>query len=114
MDVLRVIIREGWPMGAMALSVAIFSRIDTVMLEFMRGSDAVGLYSAAYKLSDLSTVVPVMFTSAIYPIIARLHISSKSSFQYSYEKSVKFLFYIAVPMAFVVTLLADADHYHIL
>jgi O-antigen/teichoic acid export membrane protein len=100
------IVAEGWPMGAMALSVAIFSRVDMVMLEFMKGGIAVGLYSAAYKFSDLSTVIPIMFTSAIYPIIAKYYRSARSSFVYSYEKSLKILFYIAVPMAFLVTLFA--------
>ncbi len=84
---IKSIIREGWPMGAMVLSVAIFCRIDTVMLQFMDGETAVGLYSTTFKLSDLSTAIPVMFTSAVYPIIAKYYHSSKSSFLYSYEKS---------------------------
>jgi O-antigen/teichoic acid export membrane protein len=101
------IIKEGWPMGALAVSIAIFSRIDTVILGFMNGTAAVGIYSAAYKLSELSTIIPIIFTSAAYPIIAKYYQSSQSSFKYTFEKSTKFLFYIAIPMAFLVTLLAD-------
>jgi len=99
-------IKEAWPMGGMAVCIMIYFRIDAVMLSLMKGDTAVGLYSAAYKLSEISTIIPSIFMASIFPIMSKYHKSSQSSFIKIYGKSVKYLFYLALPMALVVTLLA--------
>ena len=62
----KKIIKEAWPMGEMAICIMIYFRIDTVMLSLMKGDVAVGLYNAAYRLSESSTVIPAIFMSLQY------------------------------------------------
>lgn len=100
-------IKEAWPMGAMALCIIIYFRISTVILSFVKGDSAVGLFSAAYTLSELSTMIPTILISSIFPIISIYYVSSKSSFLYMFQRSVKYLFYMALPMAFIITIWAD-------
>ena len=99
-------IKEAWPMGGMAILIMIYFRIDTVMLSLMKGDTAVGLYSAAYRLSETSTVIPSMFMASVFPVLSRYHKDSTSSFTSTYGKSVKYLLYLALPMALTVTLLS--------
>lgn len=99
-------IKEAWPMGGMAVCIMIYFRIDTVILSLMIGDTAIGLYSAAYRLSEISTIIPAMFMSSVFPVMSRYHEDSRSSFVGIYEKSVKYLLYLALPMALIVTLLA--------
>jgi len=99
-------IKEAWPMGGMAILIMIYFRIDTVMLSLMKGDTAVGLYSAAYRLSEISTVIPSMFMASVFPVLSRYHKDSMSSFTSTYGKSVKYLLYLALPMALTVTLLS--------
>jgi len=100
-------IKEAWPMGGMAVFIMIYFRIDTVILSLMIGGDtAIGLYSAAYRLSEISTIIPAIFMSSVFPVMSRYHEDSRSSFVGIYGKLVKYLLYLALPMALIVTLLA--------
>jgi len=99
-------LKEAWPMAAAAVWLIIYFRIDTVMLSLMKGDAAVGLYSAAYRLSEVSTIVPAMFITSVFPVMSRYHKDSRDLFVSAYGKAVKFMLYIALPMALTVTLLA--------
>jgi len=105
-DFWKQCIKEAWPMGGMAICIMIYFRIDVVMLSLMKGDTAVGLYSAAYRLSEISTIIPSMFMASIFPIMSKYHKNYKSSFIKTYGKSVKYLFSLALPMALSITLLA--------
>ena len=97
---------EAWPMAATAISVMIYFRIDVVMISVIQGTTAVGFYSVAYALSEASTVVPSMFLASLFPILSRLCQESKTSFQDTWAQSMRYLLYLALPMAFFVTLWA--------
>jgi O-antigen/teichoic acid export membrane protein len=76
------------------------------MTSFIQGTTAVGFYSIAYTLSEASLVVPSVFLSAIFPVLSRLHRDSKLSFRDTCAQAIKYLFYLAMPMAFFVTIWA--------
>jgi O-antigen/teichoic acid export membrane protein len=97
---------EAWPMAASAVSVIIFFRIDVVMISVIQGTTAVGFYSVAYTLSEASLVIPSMFVASIFPVLSKLHRDSKQSFRDTCALAIKYLMYLALPMAFVVTLWA--------
>ncbi len=99
-------LKEAWPMGAKVICVMIYVRIDQVMLSLMKGDTTLGLYSAAHRLSEISMIIPLVFTTSLFPVMAKYHKDYKSSFANAYGKSVKYLLYLALPMAFIVTLLA--------
>lgn len=100
-------IKEAWPMAAAALWLTICFRIDTVMLSLLKGDAAVGLYSAAYRVSEVSTIIPAMFVASVFPVMSRYHKDSRDLFVSAYGKLVKFLLYLALPMALTVTFLAE-------
>ena len=100
-------IKEAWPMAAAAVGLIIYFKIDIVMLSLLKKGDAaVGLYSVAYRISEVSTIIPAMFMASVFPVLSRYHKDSRDLFVSVYQKSVKFLLYIALPMALTVTLLA--------
>lgn len=100
-------IKEVWPMGVMAVCTTIRFRTDTIMLSLMKGDAAVGLYNAAYRLLDISVVIPSMFMASMFPVMSQYYKTSIGSFNRVYEKSFKYLLAVALPMALVVTLLAQ-------
>jgi O-antigen/teichoic acid export membrane protein len=70
--------REFWPMlkGASVFGISLFlttiySRIDTLMLSFMKGQDVLGWYSAAHKLVDFTNVIPTVLMIATFPALSR-------------------------------------------
>jgi O-antigen/teichoic acid export membrane protein len=101
-------VKESWPMAALAVSVMIYARIDVVILSLFRGSAQIGLYTVAYTISETSAIVPTMFMASLFPLISQIHEDSKGSFAQTCARSIKYMLYAALPMAFTVTLWAPA------
>jgi len=97
---------EAWPMAAMAVTIMIYFRIDVVLISLIQGTTPVGYYSIAYNLSEASTVVPVVLIASLFPVLSRLHQDSRTSFQDMCAHAIRYLLYLALPMAFFVTLWA--------
>nr|WP_319374585.1 flippase [uncultured Methanobacterium sp.] len=106
-DFWKRLLLDAWPMGGMAIFIMIYFRIDVIMLSLMVGQEAVGFYSAAYQLSELTTVIPTMFITSMFPLMSRFFENSKSSFMKTYAKSTKYLAFVAILMAFIVTVIAN-------
>ena len=51
-----------WYLFASLLAVNVYTNLDTVMLGFISGNSAVGLYSVATKLMDLLSLVTSIST----------------------------------------------------
>jgi O-antigen/teichoic acid export membrane protein len=98
---------EALPLSLALIFGVIYFRIDMLFLSILKGSYAVGVYSASYRLMDFLTFVPIIFTSSILPVLSRFHSSSKDSLKISYKLSFKYLLIIGLPIAFGVTILAN-------
>ncbi len=105
---IRHAVVEAWPLGAMAVCVVIYLRLGTVLVSMFHGDTAVGLFSAAYGLSEMATMVPAILSASLFPIISRYHMSSRPLFVFAFSKSVKLLVYLAVPMALFVAIWAES------
>lgn len=62
----------------------------------MVGNAAVGIYNAAYKLIFVLLFIPTVFITSIFPLMSQHFESSKTLLKIEYEKSVKYLFAIAM------------------
>lgn len=68
-DLAKRLLREGWPLALSGLAIVIYMKIDQVMLGSMIGSEAVGLYAAATKISEIWYFIPVAIVSSVAPSI---------------------------------------------
>jgi len=100
-------LKRSWPFWFTGIFLAIYFRIDTVMISLMRGSAETGLYNASYRLLDALYFIPAAVIGAIFPAMSQLHVSSKAVLQKLYRKSFYYLFVIALPMGIGATILAD-------
>lgn len=85
----------------------VYQQIDVVMLSAMQGDAPVGWYSAAGKLIYTLIFIPETFSSALFPVMSRLFLSSEKSLLSASEKSAKYLFMIGLPISVGAILLAD-------
>lgn len=94
----RKIIREALPMGIIMVLGVIYFRIDTLMLAGIKGSEAVGIYSAPYKILEVLLVVPSIFMSSVLPVITAAIKRSIADAQIIFQKAFNFLSIIALPL----------------
>lgn len=99
-------LKQAWPFGLGLLFAAAYAWVTPVMLSWMKGDEAVGLYSAAYRLVYMIQVVPLAYLTAVFPSMSRFHVTSKEFLRFSYERSFKYMFIIGVPIAVGTTVLA--------
>jgi O-antigen/teichoic acid export membrane protein len=106
-DFWKITLIAALPLSISALFSIIAFRIDSVLLSIIKGNIAVGFYNAPYRLMEALIFIPAVFTSAIYPLLAKFHISSKESLKNSTKKSFKYLIILSLPIAVGTTLLSD-------
>jgi PST family polysaccharide transporter len=81
----KVLLGEGWPLIFSGLMIMLYMRIDQVMLGQMVGDDAVGIFSAAVRFSEIGYIIPTIIASSILPAIVK----SKESGEHVYQQRIQ-------------------------
>lgn len=102
----RKILRNALPFAITGIFVIIYFKIDIVMLSVIEGDDAVGWYSAAYKMIESLLFIPSVFMISLYPVLSHLYTSSHKNLKKSYYRGFKYLFILGLPIAIGTTILA--------
>jgi PST family polysaccharide transporter len=67
-----LLLKQSWPLLFSGMAIMIYVRLDTVMLKVMQGDLAVGLYSAATRVSEVWYFIPMAIVSSVSPAIMRV------------------------------------------
>ena len=95
----KEIIKVSLPFGLMSVFYLIYFNIDMAMLEYLSAQSSVGMYNAAYKIITLLTAFYSIYPSVIFPVMSKLFGSSKDLLRLSYEKSIKYLLLVILPVS---------------
>ena len=106
-QVCKYLLKSSLPLALSSVFIIIYYRIDTVMLSMMVGDAAVGIYSAGYRISETFMIIPSILMTSIFPLMSKYRGNSEQLLVFSYEKSIKYLFSLALPMAVGTTILSD-------
>lgn len=99
------LIAESWPLLLSGISIMIYMKIDQIMLGQMVGDEAVGIYSAALRISEIWYFVPMGIVASVFPAI----LNAKKQGEEQYYKRLQQLYdlmtwvsmAIALPMTFL-------------
>lgn len=69
LTVWRQIIKKSWPLGLTIFFNLIYLRADIFILSLLKSQADVGIYGATYKVIDVLTTLPFMFSGLILPIL---------------------------------------------
>jgi O-antigen/teichoic acid export membrane protein len=93
-----------FPFAIGGILYGIYYSIDIIMLTNLIGSYATGIYNATYKLIGVLTLFYSIYTAVIFPIMSKFYKNDKQLLLISFEKSIKYLLLVIVPMAIATTL----------
>lgn len=96
----RVFAGENW-------MATIYTNLDIVVLSWISGEVAAGLYSAAWKIVRLGSVVAKSYTTAIFPVMSRLYAQSRDAFAGLHQESIRGMCICALPAIAVVSVIPD-------
>ncbi len=94
--VIKSLMQEAWPVALMALLVVIYFRIDTIMLSFMKGDEAVGYYSCAYMIMTSLMLIPDAYVKSIFPVMSDYFKTRPAYLATTFARSLKYLFTAAL------------------
>ena len=69
------------------------------MLTSLVGNYSTGIYNATYKLISILTLFYGIYTAVIFPVMSKLFKKDKKLLIISFEKSVKYLSLVIIPIA---------------
>jgi|AGTN01.2.fsa_nt_gi Membrane protein involved in the export of O-antigen and teichoic acid len=98
---------EAAPFGISNMFSTVYVIFGTIALSFVQDYQAVGLYSAAYRLITYLLIVPGIVNMAIFPTMSSLSVSSRESLKFLCHKYQKVMILAGLPIAFSFTALAD-------
>lgn len=87
------------PFALTGLLYSIYYSIDVVMLTNLVGNYATGIYNATYKLISVLALFYSIYGAVIFPVMSRFYNDDKKLLIISYEKSIKYLMLIMIPLA---------------
>lgn len=102
----RHALAQSIPYAVLGVIGLIFFRIDSLMLTWIKGTQATGVYAAAYRLIEALAVLPGVAVAAAFPLLARLHVESRAVLRRAYFGALAILTVGAIPVALVTWLLA--------
>jgi len=95
------LLKNGMFFSLSALFIALYMKIDQVMLKEMINAEAVGLYAAAVRLSEAWYFVPILIASSLYPAIE----NAKKISENLYYERLQRLFDFAVIFSILIIIL---------
>lgn len=97
---------EAWPLLLTGLAIIVYLRIDQIMLAHLASERALGIYSAAVKVSEVGYFVPSILAGSFFPSIVRTRELGAEAYNVRRQHYFDLSVLLAVGIALPTTLLA--------
>lgn len=105
LSIAQSLLKESWSLILSGLTIIIYMKIDQIMLGQIIGNSAVGIYSAAAKISEVWYFIPTAISSSVAPKLYKFKEESETIYYRRLKQLIKLLvvlaFVIALPMTFI-------------
>ena len=101
------LLKDSWPLILSSVVVAVYMRIDQVMIKEMMDNKAVGQYAAAVRLSEAWYFIPMVVASSFFPAIVNAKKQSEEIYNARLQKLYNLMVLLAVGIALPMTFLSD-------
>ncbi len=103
----KTLLKDSWPLLLSSISIVIYMKIDQIMLGQMIGEEAVGIFSAAVRISEVWYFIPMIIVASVFPAILEAKKRSEAQYyqrlQHLYSLMVWLSVSVALPMTFLST-----------
>jgi O-antigen/teichoic acid export membrane protein len=96
----RVFAVENW-------MATLYTNLDVLVLSWLAGEVAVGLYSAAWKVVRLGSVAAKAYTTAVFPLLARMYEQARSEFEKTSLDTIRLMMVLSLPAVVTISIFSD-------
>jgi len=91
-------LRAAFPFALAAIFVKIYSYTDSILIAKYLGTEAVGIYSVAYKYTYAFQFLPLAFVAALYPGLSELVEKDLPALRHIFEKAMWYMAILVTPI----------------
>ena len=103
----KVLLADSWPLLLSGIAIMVNMKIDQIMLGKMINDEAVGVYSAAVRISEVWYFVIGIVMTSIFPSIVNLHVNNDQRLHRQWAEAYGMMFWISVCAAITLTFLSS-------
>ncbi len=106
-DRAKTLLKDSWPLILSGLSIMLYMKIDQIMIGQMIGDEAVGIYSAATRISEVWYFIPMAIAASVFPAILEAKRRSETQYQERLQKLYDLMVIMSLAVAIPMTFLSD-------
>ena len=92
-------IKNSLPFGLTLFFYTVYFSIDVVMIQYLVGDYATGIYNSAYKIVSVFAAFYVIYQYVIFPLMSKLYAEDTNLLKVSFEQSFKYSLLILLPIS---------------
>ncbi|MBV7582754.1 flippase [Pseudomonas sp. PDM33] len=97
------LIRNSWPLVLSSVTIMIYMRIDQIMIGQLISDDAVGMFTAAVRISEVWYFIPTAVVTSIFPSILKSKKRSESEYLKKLQVLYNYLTSISIALAIIIS-----------
>ncbi|MEO1941195.1 MAG: flippase, partial [Candidatus Thioglobus sp.] len=103
----KKLLKDSWPLVLSGLAIALYMRIDQIMIKEMLGEREVGIYTAAVRLSEAWYFIPLIIANSLFPAIANAKKISNKLYYTRLQRLYTLMLWSAIIVAVMMTFLSS-------
>ena len=103
----KTLLKDSWPLIISGLSIMLYMKIDQIMIGQIIGDEAVGIYSAASRISEVWYFIPMSIVASVFPAILEAKKHSEAQYYARLQKLYDLVTAISICIAIPMTLASN-------
>jgi len=103
----KTLLKDSWPLILSSLAIMAYMRIDQIMLGQILGDEAVGVYAAAVRISEVWYFIPMAIVASVFPSIIEAKKKSETLYYLRLQQLFNLIVILALAVAIPMTFLSD-------
>jgi len=104
LNTMKTLLKDSWPLILSGIAIMIYMKIDQVMLGSMINSSALGIYSAAVRISEKWYFIPTIISASVFPSIIKSQKKNRKLYLNRLQKLYDFFTWFSISVALLVML----------
>ncbi len=103
----KVLLADSWPLLLSGIAIAVYVKVDQIMLGQMLGNEAVGIYSAATRISEVWYFTIGLVLASVFPNLTMHHSLNSATLPTRFVQAYRVMFFLSISAAMILTLFSD-------
>jgi O-antigen/teichoic acid export membrane protein len=104
----KTLLKDSWPLLLSGIAITIYMKIDQIMMGQIIGDEAVGVYTAATRISEVWYFIPIVIVASVFPAVLEAKKRSDELYYERLQKLYDLMVILSVTVALPMTFLSGS------